>query len=132
MVRGTSWYENLPEDHQDYTKKNLAALRNYRFEGIYRNKILLLRSDHGAHPLRCIQGKDYGWGRITGARVDVVYVPRMASLYDGEPERRAYCKCSAVGTQRLPIEPLAGNIAQTVDEADDGIRDGGMTRNLQP
>jgi thioesterase domain-containing protein len=75
LVRRTSWYKDLPEDHQDYTKKNLAALRNYRFEGGYRNKILLFRGDEGAHPLRCIQGKDYGWGRITGARVDVVYVP---------------------------------------------------------
>lgn len=75
VVRGTSWYENLPEDHQDYIKKNHAASRNYRFEGRYPNKILLLRSDHGVHPLRCIRGKDYGWGRITGATVDVVHVP---------------------------------------------------------
>jgi thioesterase domain-containing protein len=75
LVHRTSWYKDLPEDYQDYTKKNLAALRNYRFEGVYRNKILLFRSEHGAHPLRCIQGKDYGWGRITGARVDVVNVP---------------------------------------------------------
>ena len=63
LFAGLSWYKNLPEDHRDYTKKNLTALRNYRFEGVYRNKILLFRSDHGAHPLRCIQGKDYGWGR---------------------------------------------------------------------
>ena len=75
IVRRTSWYKNLPENHRDYTKKNLTALRNYRFEGAYRNKILLFRSDHGAHPLRCIQGNDYGWGRITGAKVDVVHVP---------------------------------------------------------
>jgi len=75
MVHRTSWYKDLPQDHQDYTKRNLAALRNYRFEGVYRNKILLFRSDHGAHPLRCIQGKDYGWGHITGASVDVVNVP---------------------------------------------------------
>jgi thioesterase domain-containing protein len=75
IVHRTSWYKNLSEDHQDYTKKNIAALRNYRFEGKYRNKILLFRSDHGANPLRCIQGEDYGWGRITGATVDVVYVP---------------------------------------------------------
>jgi thioesterase domain-containing protein len=75
LVHRAPWYKDLPEDHQDYTKKNLAASRNYRFQGVYRNKILLFRRDHGAHPLRCIQGKDYGWGRITGARVDVVYVP---------------------------------------------------------
>jgi thioesterase domain-containing protein len=74
MVHRTSWYADLPEDHRDYTRRNLAALRNYRFEGAYRNKILLFRSaEH--HPTRCIQGEDYGWGGITGANVDVVYIP---------------------------------------------------------
>jgi thioesterase domain-containing protein len=75
IVHRASWYKHLPEDHQDYIEKNLAALRNFRFDGVYRNKILLFRSEHGAHPLRCIEGKDYGWGRITGATVDVAYVP---------------------------------------------------------
>ena len=73
---GTPWYANLPEDLQDYTKKNLAASQNYRFEGVYRNKILLFRSaEHDVHPLQCIQRADYGWGSITGASVDVVYTP---------------------------------------------------------
>ncbi len=73
---GSSWYANLPEDLQDYIKTNLANSRNYRFEGIYRNRILLIRSaDHDAHPLRYDHGEDYGWGGITGASVEVVYTP---------------------------------------------------------
>jgi thioesterase domain-containing protein len=73
---GSSWYRPLPEDHQNYIKKNLANAYNYRFEGVYRNKILLFRSaDHGAS-LRCSPGEDYGWGGFTGASVvDVVYTP---------------------------------------------------------
>ena len=69
------WYANLPEDIRDYTEKNLAASRNYRFEGSYRNKILLFRTCEDTHPLRCISAEDYGWGTITGASVDVVVVP---------------------------------------------------------
>lgn len=74
MVHRTPWYADLPEDHQDYTRKNLAALHNYRLEGAYRNKILLFRRAE-YHPMRCFQREDYGWGSITGASVDIAYVP---------------------------------------------------------
>jgi thioesterase domain-containing protein len=72
---GSSWYAKLPEDRQHYIKKNHANAHSYRFEGVYRNKIILFRSaGHGAS-LRCSPGEDYGWGGITGASVDVVYIP---------------------------------------------------------
>jgi thioesterase domain-containing protein len=72
-MAGSSWYANLPEDLQDYIKKNIANSRNYLFEGVYRNKILLFRSTKDAHPLRGGPGEDFGWGDITGASVDVVH-----------------------------------------------------------
>jgi thioesterase domain-containing protein len=74
-MAGSSWYANLPEDLQNYIKKNLGNARNYRFEGVYRNRILLFRSADRGASLRCSPGKDYGWGGITGASVDVVYTP---------------------------------------------------------
>ena len=72
-----SWYQSLPEGRKNYTKQNLANLRKYRFEGVYRGKILLLRALGGkpVDPFRPRQLDDYGWGRITGATVDVVRVP---------------------------------------------------------
>ena len=74
---GAPWYANLPEVHQEYTKNNLVSLRSYRFEGAYRNKILLFRStdQQDRHPLRCGTEEDYGWSRVTGASVDIVYIP---------------------------------------------------------
>jgi thioesterase domain-containing protein len=74
-VVGSSWYAKLPEELQDYIKKNHANALNYRFEGVYRNKILLFRSAHHGASLRCSPGEDYGWGGITGASVEVVYIP---------------------------------------------------------
>ena len=76
---GTSWYESLPKDYQDYITRNDANVRNYRFEGAYRGKILLVRKrflpELDSHPLRFGQLEDYGWGGATGASVDVVYTP---------------------------------------------------------
>ena len=76
-IVGPPWYANLPEAHQEYIKNNHANSRSYRFEGVYRNKILLFRSadQQDAHPLRCGTEEDYGWGGITGASVDIVYIP---------------------------------------------------------
>ena len=111
IVHGTSWYTTLPEDHRDYTKRNLAALRNYRFEGAYRNRILLFRSDHGAHPLRCIEGKDYGWGRITGATVGVVYVPGSHRSMMEKPNVAHIADALRPALRDCPIEPLAAAIS---------------------
>jgi thioesterase domain-containing protein len=76
---GASWYQSLPKNHQDYVSKNLVNLRNYRFDGVYRGKILLFRvrpsAERDAHPWQFSQLEDYGWGCITGASVDVVYSP---------------------------------------------------------
>ena len=76
---GTSWYESLPKEYQDYIVKNDANLRSYRFEGAYRGKVLLIRKkflpELDTHPLRFDQLEDYGWGGATGASVDVVYTP---------------------------------------------------------
>ena len=80
---GASWYENLPEDYQDYVTNNDANLRNYRFEGSYRGKILLFRARPLAgeytHPLR-ISSEDLGWGGATGATVDVRYFSDFYSV----------------------------------------------------
>ena len=72
-----SWFQSLPEGRKNYTKQNLANLRKYRFEGVYRGKILLLRALGGkpVDPFQPRQLDDYGWGRFTGATVDVVRVP---------------------------------------------------------
>jgi len=74
---GSPWYANLPEVHQEFIKNNFANSRSYRFEGVYRNKILLFRSadQQDRHPLRCGTEEDYGWGGVTGAVVDIVYIP---------------------------------------------------------
>lgn len=73
------WYLSLPRNHQDYVANNFANLRTYRFNGTYRGKILLCRLHPSAeldlHPLRFNQLDDYGWRRITGANVDVAYIP---------------------------------------------------------
>jgi hypothetical protein len=72
-----SWYQSLPEMRKNYVTQNLANLRKYRFEGVYRGKILVLRALRGkpVDPFQPRQLEDYGWGRITGATVDVVSVP---------------------------------------------------------
>jgi thioesterase domain-containing protein len=72
-----SWYQRLPESRKIYTTQNLANSRKYRFEGVYSGKILLLRALQGkpVDPFRPSHLEDYGWGRVTGATVDVVSVP---------------------------------------------------------
>ena len=80
MIESQRWYQSLPESHKDFVAQNLANSRKYRFEGIYRGRIVLLRTlrgmpvdRHPFHPWRRLE--DYGWGQITGTAVDVVHVP---------------------------------------------------------
>jgi thioesterase domain-containing protein len=73
-----SWFKRLPENHRNYVANNLNNSRNYRFSGKYSGKILVIRSgpnakSHFASYLLA-QIEDYGWGRITGASVNVVYI----------------------------------------------------------
>jgi hypothetical protein len=72
------WFQNLPQEHKDYVASNLANSTSYRFAGAYRGKILLVRLKPSTRlSIRSYAiGRlgDYGWGRITGASVDVTYV----------------------------------------------------------
>jgi thioesterase domain-containing protein len=77
VFENESWYQGLPEWRKNYISQNLANSRKYRFEGVYRGQILLLRALQGqaAHPFRPRHLEDYGWGRLTGATVDVRSIP---------------------------------------------------------
>jgi thioesterase domain-containing protein len=74
---GEIWYQSLSERRKNYVTQNIVNLRKFRFKGVYRGKILLLRALDGkpVHPFQPGQLQDYGWERITGATVDVVSVP---------------------------------------------------------
>ena len=85
---GESWYQGLPENRKHYTSQNLANSQKYRFEGVYRGKILLLRALEGKRldPFQPRHLEDYGWGRITGAAVDVLEVPGDHSSIVKQPD----------------------------------------------
>src|SRR5262245_1244911 len=78
-VARQDWFQELPDNYQNYVKKNAANLGSYHFEGFFRGKILLLRQGHSGsvddHPFNFSRLKDYGWRGFTGATVDVVYTP---------------------------------------------------------
>jgi thioesterase domain-containing protein len=98
------WFKGLAEDRQNYVKQNMSVWRNFRFEGRYVGDILLLRQSPSAtkisDPIRLRQLADYGWHKITGANVLVVYLPgNHASLMThpaverlGSELRRAFNK----------------------------------------
>jgi thioesterase domain-containing protein len=77
-VHTQDWYQGLPENRKDVVNQNLAIRRTYRFSGTYRGTIFLFRQspsgpsfDHLFRPQRL---EDFGWQRLTGANVRVVYI----------------------------------------------------------
>jgi thioesterase domain-containing protein len=75
---GADWYESLSEGQRRLVDSNVAMGRQYRFEGVYRGRIVLFRdrpSGERAHPLRPRDLEDYGWRGVTGASVHIVDIP---------------------------------------------------------
>ena len=77
-IHTQNWYPGLPEGRKNIVNQNIANRRKFRFEGIYRGTIFLFRQRpslaHFDHPFRPQKLADYGWQRITGANIHVVYI----------------------------------------------------------
>jgi thioesterase domain-containing protein len=78
-LEAEDWYQDLSEARRHFVKKTEAIGRQYRFEGSYRGQIVLFRqrphAQLSADPFRPGHVEDYGRQRLTGANVQVVYIP---------------------------------------------------------
>jgi thioesterase domain-containing protein/acyl carrier protein len=72
------WFQDISEARRNFIKKNEAIAQEYRFVGRYKGQIVLFRQrfdgELDGHPFKPRHVVDYGWRRLTGTNVQVVYV----------------------------------------------------------
>jgi len=73
------WYKNLPEGRKTMVDRNFVLTRNYRFEGTHSSTIFLFRTRPSAATFELLfrpdDLDDFGWRRVLGSNVHVVYLP---------------------------------------------------------